>query len=151
MTSGICKLILVPRKIVEGNIRLWLPSGGSINDDTGFLVPSTSLTLTIPSTAQKPATVGAYDGETGNFAYFSGRGYQYGTYVKPDLVAPGVGIVSCAPGGGYTVRTGTSMACPFCHGKCRSADAVWHCKQTRFLPVRSEGKGISDPGSEVII
>lgn len=116
VTSGIWKLILTPRKIVEGNIRLWLPSGGSINEDTGFLVPSTSLTLTIPSTAQKPVTVGAYDGDTGNFASFSGRGYQYGTYVKPDLVAPGVDIISCAPGGGYTMRTGTSMACPFVTG-----------------------------------
>ena len=116
VTSGIWKLIITPREIAEGSIRLWLPSGGSINDDTGFLVPDTSLTLTIPSTALKPVTVGAYDGDTGSFASFSGRGYRYGIYVKPDLVAPGVNIVSCAPGGGYTMRTGTSMACPFVTG-----------------------------------
>ena len=36
--------------------------------------------------------------------------------MKPELVAPGVDIVAAAPGGGYTARTGTSMATPFVTG-----------------------------------
>lgn len=36
--------------------------------------------------------------------------------MKPDLAAPGVDVYSCAPGGGYTLRTGTSMAAPFVSG-----------------------------------
>ena len=114
--SGIWKLIVIPRNIVDGRVDFWLPSGSSINRETGFLVADADRTLTIPSTASNPITVGAYNGATDSYAPFSGRGYICCGLVKPDLAAPGVDIVSCAPGGGYVSRTGTSMACPFVTG-----------------------------------
>lgn len=116
MRSGIWKIFLSPRNIVDGRYDLWMPSGGSINAETGFLVSDVDLTLTIPSTASKTITVAAYNGNTETYAPFSGRGYVCCHLVKPDLAAPGVDILSCAPGGGYTSRTGTSMACPFVTG-----------------------------------
>lgn len=114
--SGVWKMILIPRRVVDGQIDLWMPSGSSINQDTGFLVPDVDRTLTIPSTAANPITVGAYDGSTDSYASFSGRGYVCCGLVKPDLAAPGVNILSCSPGGGYVSKTGTSMACPFVTG-----------------------------------
>ena len=104
-------------QIAAGNYDMWLPAGGVLNEGTGFLMPSEETTLTIPSTAARVITVGAYDGYFDRAAAFSGRGYTRETnQVKPDLVAPGVDITSCAPGGGYVTRSGTSMAAPFVTG-----------------------------------
>jgi len=61
--------------------------------------------------------VGAYNAYNDSLAFFSGRGYPRNeTSIKPDLVAPGVDITSCAPGGGYRTMSGTSMATPFVTG-----------------------------------
>lgn len=115
--SGIWTIQLLPQKIAVGNYDMWLPAGGVLNEGTGFVLPSAETTLTIPSTAARVITVGAYDGYFDRAAAFSGRGYTRETnQVKPDLVAPGVDITSCAPGGGYVVRSGTSMATPFVSG-----------------------------------
>lgn len=115
--SGIWKIELTPREIVVGNFDLWLPTGSLIGPQTGFLLPSPATTLTIPSGARRAISVGAYDSNTDSIAPFSGRGYtRNDTEVKPDIVAPGVNITAASPGGGYTMKSGTSMATPFVTG-----------------------------------
>lgn len=116
INPGIWRIELVPRRIVTGNFDMWLPAGGTKNPATRFLLPSEYTTLTVPSTAERAISVGAYDANTDSYAPFSGRGYTRNNIVKPDIVAPGVNINSCAPGGGYSVRSGTSMATPFVTG-----------------------------------
>ena len=114
--GGIWKFQLIPETIVDGSYNLWLPSGNSINPDTRFLVPIENTTLTIPSTTSAPISVAAYNSNTDTFASFSGQGYTGLSLAKPDIAAPGVDILSTAPGGGYTRNTGTSMATPFVTG-----------------------------------
>lgn len=115
--AGIWNVTLVPGRIVQGNYDMWMPGQAVLNTGTGFLYPTEETTLTIPSTAIKAVSVGAYNGRTDQLAEFSGRGFTRQTnQVKPDLAAPGVDILSAAPGGGYAVRTGTSMATPFVTG-----------------------------------
>ncbi len=47
---------------------------------------------------------------TGSIAAFSSTGLAFDDSVKPDLVAPGVGITSSTSGGGYSAYSGTSVA-----------------------------------------
>ena len=88
--------------------------------DFAFLRPSSSGTLTIPSTAALVVTVAAYDARTFAYADFSGRGpshvYEESGAPKPDLAAPGVGVTAPVPGGGYRSFDGTSFAAPFVTG-----------------------------------
>ena len=116
LTPGVWKIHLRGRRIREGNYNLWLPGGNVLNPVTGFYRPVAAETLTIPSTASKVITVGAYDSRLNAFADFSGRGGENLPYPKPDLVAPGVDILAPSAGGGYTGVTGTSFATPFVTG-----------------------------------
>lgn len=116
INSGIWTIELVPSKIVTGEYNMWLPTGGIMGAGTRFLISEEFTTLTIPSTAFRAISVGAYNGYTDGFAPFSGRGYTRTGEIKPDIVAPGVDIVSSAPNGGYTMKSGTSMATPFVTG-----------------------------------
>lgn len=100
----------------ESTARLWLPSREATGTATGFLNPEVSGTLTIPSTADNLISVSGYDSTTDVFAAFSGRGFADVQPVRPDLCAPAVNILSTSPGGGYSIRTGTSMAAPFVTG-----------------------------------
>lgn len=115
--SGIWLIRLVPRRIVQGNYQMWLPGGNTLTADTRFYLPNPAVTITIPATASKVISVGAYNSRQMTYADFSGRGYgALAQTVKPDLAAPGVDIMTTEVGGGYATVTGTSFATPFVTG-----------------------------------
>lgn len=125
INSGVWSFRLEPVKTVTGNYTFYLPSETVRSRQTRFVRPTPDVTLTIPSTASKVITVGAYQAVQEAYADFSGRGYLYqdrlggrieGSFIKPDVVAPGVGIVAPTREGGYESVTGTSFATPFVTG-----------------------------------
>lgn len=117
LTEGIWRIVLSAGRIVTGQYEMWLPSDNVLNRGTGFLFPTDATTLTIPASASRAISVGAYDARTFAYADFSGRGFTRLTnMVKPDLVAPGVEVMTTTVGGGYAAFTGTSFATPFVTG-----------------------------------
>lgn len=117
LPAGVWQIELQAERIIVGEYEMWLPSERTLNIGTAFLYPSEQLTITIPSTAERVISVGAYDGFTGAYAPFSGRGYEMGRgRVKPDIVAPGVDVVTTALNHGTISVSGTSFATPFVTG-----------------------------------
>ena len=84
-------------------------------------------TVTSPGSSRKVITVGAFDDENpaqapkGIHMGYSGRGPTVSCILKPEILAPGSGIVSCNSKFRYTkkayiVKSGTSMATPVVAG-----------------------------------
>ena len=125
ITSGIWTLELEPEDVVTGQYYLYLSDGATRSSGTFFFTPTPQVTLTIPSTAAKVITVGAYDNGYDAYADFSGRGYAdeertigviTAGLAKPDIVAPGINILAPDLFGGYSPMTGTSFATPIVSG-----------------------------------
>ena len=98
--------------------------------DAGFVVVvaagnngPASRTITTPGISRKVITVGCSDDDLEvevagiRLLHYSGRGPTGACICKPDIVAPGSRIVSCAPSrDGYRVKSGTSMSTPLVSG-----------------------------------
>ncbi|MFF1401279.1 S8 family serine peptidase [Streptomyces sp. NPDC058287] len=73
-------------------------------------------TVDAPGIANSALAVGAVDRDN-QLAFFSSRGPRPSdNAVKPDITAPGVSIVAAKIGGGWTSKSGTSMATPHVAG-----------------------------------
>lgn len=117
--SGIWRIQIRADNVSDGSFQLYLPSESAIGRSSRFLLPTPEGSFTIPSTVRAGISVGAYNSRTDSYADFSGRGFEKlaGTvWNKPDIVAPGVNIMTTRAGGGYGLRTGTSFATPFVTG-----------------------------------
>lgn len=115
--QGVWRLRVRGVEVVDGRFDIWLPTVEEVGRGIVFTEPSPEITLTLPSTVKNVISVGGYNGAIAAAAQFSGRGFtRNSVYVKPDLMAPAVGIISARVGGGYDSFTGTSMAAPFVTG-----------------------------------
>ncbi len=98
-------------KVAADNLR---NAGIFVVASTGNDGPSCSTVEDPPSLYASVFSVGAID-RSGNLAFFSSRGpvtVDGSDRVKPDIVAPGVNVVSSTPEGTYASFEGTSMAGP---------------------------------------
>jgi subtilisin family serine protease len=116
IAAGVWKIVLDGVSVREPNVNLWLSSAVTLNEGTGFLLPTPELTFTIPSTARNVISVGSYNAVTLTPSAFSGRGFVAETAdftgAKPDITAPGENVMIDTK----TTVTGTSFAVPFVTG-----------------------------------
>ena len=108
---GIWTLRLTPEFITTGEFDIYLPNANLISPNTRFLDPESFSTITLYGTTENVITVGGFNDRTDSMWIGSSKGpVKQSTTVKPDIVAPGVDIISTFINQSYTKATGTGVS-----------------------------------------
>ena len=107
---GIWTLRLTPEFIVGGEYDVYLPNRNLISQNTRFLNPDSIATITMYSAGRDYITIGAYNDKTDSMWIGSSNGPIRGVGIKPDIVAPGVDIISTFKNNDYNTGTGTGIS-----------------------------------------
>ncbi|WP_373598549.1 bile acid germinant receptor pseudoprotease CspC [Paraclostridium bifermentans] len=129
---GVWTLRLLPEFIIHGNYDLYLPNKNLISKDTRFLDPTSIGTITEFALSRDVITIGAYNGKTNSLWIGSSKGGVTAHRVNPDLIAPGVDIISTYNDGLYNTATGTGVSSSIVSGAL--ALIMEYLKQQSQLP-----------------
>nr|WP_314459463.1 S8 family peptidase [uncultured Clostridium sp.] len=88
----------------------WLPNGSLLSNDTYFLNPDPSVTITSPGNGTHQLTVTAYNQFNDSVLPDASRGYTRTGMVKPDIAAPGFQLTCAVSGNLYGSAEGTGAA-----------------------------------------
>jgi len=109
-SQGVWKFMVYGKGIPPIKFNIWLPMNNFISNNTFFIKSNPYTTLLSLACATSPITVTAYNTEDDSLFLDSGRGYTRINYIKPDIAAPGVNILSPSLNQGFVEVTGTSSA-----------------------------------------
>ena len=108
---GIWTLRVYPEFLTTGQIDMYLPNGNLIANDTRFLDSNSYATITLYGATENIITVGAFNDKTNSMWIGSSKGpIRSKITVKPDIVAPGVDIISPFINQSYIKSTGTGVS-----------------------------------------
>lgn len=93
----------------DGRFDLYLPASGLLDSETYFFRSTPEGTITDPGNATNVITVAATRLTDGQLYEENSRGNTAFGVPKPDVIAPGVDVLGCVPGG-YATRSGTSIS-----------------------------------------
>ncbi|HTS88807.1 MAG TPA: S8 family serine peptidase [Gemmatimonadales bacterium] len=158
--AGSWTVRLIGADVVDGRWHAWIerdPGGAAAQSRFRPDVATDDATIGSIATGHRTLVVGAIDPASGLPAPFSSRGPSRDGRGKPDLVAPGVGILaarSTPPGaqpgsGGLLELSGTSMASPHVAGAAAvlmgEAPRPLNIAETRLLLLGSARRLEGDP------
>lgn len=107
---GIWTLRLSPEFIIHGEFNIYLPNKALIDRSTRFIDPTSSATITKLGLASPVITIGAYNDKTNSLWIGSSKGNLSGNRIRPDIIAPGVDIISTYNYNEYNTATGTGVS-----------------------------------------
>ena len=109
-SQGLWNIRVFPEVELASIFNMWLPVEELSTGEVFFVRSNPDTTITVPSTAIVPIAVGAYDVRDNSIYLRSGRGFTSNGWIKPDLVAPVVGVFGAGLNNQFTTRDGTSVA-----------------------------------------
>lgn len=107
---GIWTLRLSPEFIIHGNFDVYLPNKALIDKTTRFTDSKSNATITKLGLASSVITIGTYNDKTNSLWIGSSKGNLSGSRVRPDIIAPGVDIISTFNYNEYNTATGTGVS-----------------------------------------
>lgn len=107
---GIWTLRLFPELSITGDYNVYLPNKNIMDLNTRFIDSSSNSTVTLYGLTERVITIGAYNDRISSMWIGSSKGSLLGRLTKPNLVAPGVDIISTYVDNGYAMATGTGIS-----------------------------------------
>ena len=101
---------------MPSEVNLWLPISEFLDGEVYFLESVPEVTLCEPANAPLLLAVGGYSTANEGLAPFSGRGFTADGQNQPTLLAPSVNVQGPFAGGGYIVKSGTSIGAAYTAG-----------------------------------
>lgn len=108
--QGVWKFKVYGKGDLSLSYNIWLPMEGFISNNTYFVRPDPYTTILSYGNSIEPITVTAYNTENESLFINSSKGYNRSGYIKPDIAAPGVNIISPTLNQGFTEVSGSSPA-----------------------------------------
>lgn len=115
-SKGIWRIRVFSTNYVTGRFHIWLPTSEFTEGELFFLRSNPETTITGPSGALAPMTVGGFNAADNSLYLDSGRGYNIYDQVKPDFLAPAVNVYGPDLHSHFTTKTGTGIAAAIAAG-----------------------------------
>lgn len=108
--SGTWRFRIEGKGTIPRKYNVWLPMENFITQGTFFIKPNNNTTLTTPGNSDLVIVVTAYNHINNTLFYNASNGFTASGFIKPDIAAPGINILSPVLNNNFVRLTGTSLA-----------------------------------------